>query len=112
MSGPPPANLRFSRHSPGLMLKPLALSMASTWPSAPLRISSIALRLVGSYWHRYAIISFLLAALQASIMARESATLVAIGFSQRTCLPALAERIVYSACMLLGSATYTASIAL
>ena len=35
----------------------------------------------------------------------QSATVVAMGFSQRTCLPALAARMVYSACMELGRAT-------
>ncbi len=37
-------------------------------------------------------------------MASQSATELAIGFSQSTCLPACAARMVYSACMLLGSA--------
>jgi hypothetical protein len=43
-----------------------------------------------------------LACLQASIMARRSSDEIAMGFSQRTCLPALAARMVYSACKLLG----------
>jgi len=43
--------------------------------------------------------------LQAATIASASATLVDIGFSQSTCLPALAARIVYSACIELGRAT-------
>ncbi len=49
--------------------------------------------------------SFLFAFLHAASIASASATLVAIGFSHSTCLPAFAERIVNSACMLLGNAT-------
>ena len=42
-------------------------------------------------------------------MCRQSSGVLAIGFSHITCLPALAARIVYSACMLLGRTTYTTS---
>jgi hypothetical protein len=51
------------------------------------------------------------AALQAAIIASAVATSVDIGFSQSTCLPALAARIVYSECIEFGNATYTASMA-
>ena len=40
---------------------------------------------------------------QAAIICSHSALEVAIGFSQRMCLPASAPRTVYSACIPLGS---------
>ena len=86
--------------------------MTCTCPIAPDRISSMAFRCSGLYWQRYAIISFTRALWHASTIALQSATLVAIGFSHNTCLPAFAARIVYSACIEFGSAMYTASISL
>jgi len=47
---------------------------------------------------RYAIISSLPAARQASIICRHPACDVAIGFPHKTCLPAFAPRTVNSAC--------------
>ncbi|XXU82670.1 hypothetical protein WMF21_33360 [Sorangium sp. So ce1099] len=41
--------------------------------------------------------------LHASIISTHSADVLAIGFSQSTCLPAWAARSVYSWCMLFGS---------
>ena len=60
-------------------------------------ISFTASRLAGSKWSRYAIISRTPASSQAVIMRRQSASLVAIGFSHKTCAPACAARTVYSA---------------
>ena len=45
-------------------------------------------------------------------MASPSATVVHMGFSHSTCLPARAARMVYSACIEFGRQTITASMAL
>jgi hypothetical protein len=42
------------------------------------------------------------AARAAATICSHSSTVLAIGFSHSTCLPALSARIVYSACMPLG----------
>jgi hypothetical protein len=52
--------------------------------------------------------SFTRAASQAAIMARASAELLAIGFSQSTCLPAAAAASTCSRCKPLGVTAYTA----
>jgi hypothetical protein len=46
----------------------------------------------------------LFACLHAAIIFSQSALDVAIGFSHNTCLPAAAARIVYSACIVFGTA--------
>jgi hypothetical protein len=47
----------------------------------------------------------------AAMMASHSATVLAIGFSQMTCLPAFAAAMQCSACSPLGVTTYTMSMA-
>jgi hypothetical protein len=51
-----------------------------------------------------------LASLQAAIIASHSATETAMGFSQITCLPALAAAIVSRMCSEFGVTTYTMSM--
>ncbi|WP_232069608.1 hypothetical protein [Gemmata massiliana] len=81
----------------------LVARMVRTAPMVLSAHSFITVRLNGSQWSRYAIINFRFASLAAAIIALQSVEFVAIGFSHSTCLPALSPRIVYSACMLLGS---------
>ena len=50
------------------------------------------------------------ACLHAAIILSQSSTVNAIGFSQITSLPALAARMVYSACMEFGKTIYIISI--
>src|SRR5215213_6977281 len=98
----PPASALLRRMLGGRVFCMLLISICTIGPHSFSRHNWMAVLLNGSYRKRYATISFLPADLHASIICCASATLAHMGFSHSTCLAALAERTVYSACMLLG----------
>ena len=104
-SGPPPASFLSRRHSPrrnvetegalnGLHLAECAVTNELNGP----QVGGLVVAAIGDH-------ELDVGGLAGGDHGLASATLVAMGFSQRTCLPALAARMVYSACMELGSAT-------
>ena len=86
-------------------------SASTTVPSAPLSSTPFALRAAPSRRSSWPTRSATPAPAQASRIRSAAATVVAIGFSTKTCLPRAAAASVCSSCASFGVASRTASAA-